>query len=103
MRGGVMAETKCYIASGGAHVPEKRFPLSRSGWKAARNYAFAARDRSGTGMTALVCPGNNPNRMQQPGIPLYQCHKDSGRGLCFIEAYDGDVVLAGARRVRKRR
>ncbi len=91
----------CYIASGGAHVPEKKFPLTRSGWTAARNYAFMTRDRSGVGMTTLVCPGNIGPRQMQPGIPLYQCHRgDTG---CVIEGYEGSVVLAGARRRRKRR
>jgi hypothetical protein len=97
-----MAHVPCYIAAAGGRLPEKRFPLSRTGWKNARDYTFKARDASGVGMTVLVCPGDNPNRMQQPGIPLYQCHKDSGRGLCFIEGYDGDAVLAGGRKRRRR-
>jgi hypothetical protein len=91
---------KCYIAAGGAHVTERKFPLSRSGWKAARDYAFAARERSGVGMTALVCPGDIGPREQQPGIPLYQCHR--GERGCVIEGYDGDRVLAGSHRRRRR-
>ena len=92
----------CYIAAaGGSSGPERKFPLSRSGYKAARDYAFKERDRTGLGQTVLVCPGGVSNRMQQPGIPLYQCVK--GERGCAIEGYDGDTVLAGARRRRKRR
>ena len=91
---------KCYIASGGARVPERKFPLTRSGWTAARDYAFTARDRGGVGMTVLVCPGDIGPREQQPGIPLYQCH--SGEPNCAIEGYSGSVVLAGSRRRRRR-
>lgn len=92
----------CYIAAtGGAYTEERRFPLSRSGWKAARDFTFKMRDSSGVGMTALVCPGNTASRAQQPGTPLYRC--DKGERGCFIEGYDGDVILAGRKRRRRRR
>lgn len=34
------------------------------------------------------------------GTPLYRC--DKGERGCFIEGYDGDVILAGRKRRRRR-
>lgn len=92
-----MASKKCYILAGDVLGHEDRkFPLSRSGWTAARNHilsmasnVWTVRGSRGVGYATLICPGG--------GIPLYQCQP--GRG-CAIEGSDGNDVLAGARKRR---
>lgn len=83
---------KCHILAGSLNT-ERRFPLSRSGYTAAREHVYAGRDRDGAGYATLVCAGTG-------AIPLYQCYKKQG---CAIEGSDGNDVLAGAHRRKRRR
>ncbi len=83
---------KCHILAGSLN-DERRFPLSRSGYTAAREHVYKSRDRDGAGYATLICAGTG-------AIPLYQCYKKSG---CAIEGSQGDDVLAGGRRRRRRR
>jgi hypothetical protein len=97
-----MAE-RCYILAGSvsAHSAQDKFPLSRSGWTAARDHVYKARDRSGAGYATLICPSTAGHIPGIPGgIPLYQCYKGHG---CAIEGSEGGTVLAGSRRRRRRR
>jgi hypothetical protein len=81
----------CYIVAGDV-MTDQRFPLSRSGWTAARAAVYRAQARS-AGFATLMCPPNG-------GIPLYQCYKGQS---CTIESSDGNTVLAGGRRRKRRR
>jgi len=99
-----MAE-RCYIFAGGIMARDtdtsRRFPLSRSGWTAARQEVYRSRDIHGAGYATLVCPGTKGHIPGIPGgIPLYQCYKGQG---CAIEGSEGDTVLAGRRGRRRRR
>lgn len=94
---------RCHILAGSisAHSAHEKFPLSRSGWTAARDAVYKARDRSGAGYATLICPSTKGHIQGIPGgIPLYQCYKGQG---CTIEGSEGGGVLAGSRRRRKRR
>jgi hypothetical protein len=83
---------KCYILAGDV-MTTKRFPVSRSGWTAARDEVLYAQ-QSGAGYATLMCPVGD----RVEGIPMYQCYK--GRG-CTIEGYEGDTVIAGSRRSQR--
>jgi hypothetical protein len=85
---------KCYILAGDI-MTTKRFPVSRSGWTAARDEVRYAQ-KSGAGYATLMCTVGS----RTEGIPLYQCYKGSG---CTIEGSEGDSVIAGSRRRVKRR
>lgn len=82
---------RCYILAGDVSTKDQ-FPLSRSGWTAARAAVYKAQARS-AGYATLICPGKG-------GIPLYQCYRGQS---CTIEGSDGDTVLAGGRRRRRKR
>lgn len=82
---------KCSIIAWDGQNPEIKYPLSRSGWTAAHKHA----SRYSNGNATLLCPPGGIGY----GIPLYQCRK----GECFIERYEGSIVLAGARRRRRKR
>jgi len=83
----------CHILSSDVgHARARTFPLSRTGWTSARDHAYKVRNLGGAAYVTLVCPGKG-------GIPLYQCYRGQG---CQIEGSDGDEVLAGARRRRRR-
>ena len=85
-----MARRKaCYIVAGDV-MTTTRFPLSRSGWTAAREAVYDAQAKS-AGFATLICPGKG-------GIPLYQCYKGQS---CTIESSHGDTVLAGHHRRRR--
>ena len=82
---------KCYFRAADVSNHGFSFPVSRSGWTEARRHVYKIRDDKGAGYATLFCPGG--------AIPLYQCYKGQG---CTIEGSSGDVVLAGARRRRRR-
>ena len=88
------SKSKCYILAGDIYT-KNRFPVSRSGWTAAREAVFRAQ-KSGAGYATLMCPVGD----RTEGIPMYQCYQ--GRG-CTIEGYEGDTVIAESRRRAKRR
>lgn len=83
---------KCYILAGDV-MTTKRFPVSRSGWTAARDEVHHAQ-KTGAGYATLMCPVGD----RVEGIPMYQCYKG---GSCVIEGYEGDRVIAGSRRSRR--
>ncbi len=83
----------CRILAAGSAHGEQHFPLSRSGYTAARAHVYKMRDHYGAGYATLICSGKG-------AIPLYQCYKNQA---CAIEGSDGHDVLAGHRRRRRRR
>jgi len=85
---------KCYILAGDV-MTTKKFPVSRSGWTAARDEVLYAQ-KSGAGYATLMCTVGD----RTTGIPMYQCYKGGG---CVIEGSEGDTVIAGSRRRAKRR
>jgi hypothetical protein len=86
-------KAKCYILAGDI-MTRDQFPVSRSGWTAARTAVLRAQ-KSGAGYATLMCPVGD----RVEGIPMYQCYKDRG---CTIEGSEGDTVIAGSRRRTKR-